>query len=211
MMTKLIVALDGEPGLEARAMIDALAKAGVRWFKVGVPMVCSPEGLWTAAFARLRDAQIMLDLKLYDTRDTVRRAVDAAVNLGAAMLTVHADCVPHVAKEDRLRIIAVRRLTDGTAGDTPVAWETEASGFVCPFSHVAALRRLTDKIIITPGIRPAEADPHNHVSRATPAQAAEAGADYIVVGRPIIAAPDPVEAAKHILRELHASVPPLSS
>ena len=201
-MTKLIVALDGEPGLETRIMISNLAKAGVRWFKVGVPMVCSPEGLRTAAFIPLRDAQVMLDLKLYDTRDTVLRAVDAAAKMGAAMLTVHADCVPYVASEDRLRVIAVRRLTDGTAGDAPVAWETPAPGFVCPFPYVRGLRLLTDKTIITPGVRPTGADANNHVATATPRQATAAGADYIVVGRPIYAATDPVEAAKHILREL---------
>lgn len=205
-MTELIVALDGEPGLETRVMMSNLIEAGVRWFKVGVPMLLHPEGKRTADFTEWRGSKMMLDLKLYDTRDTVLRAVDAAVAIGAAMLTVHADCVPYVGAEDRLKIIAVRRLTDGTAGDNPVAWESAAAGFICPFSHVAAFRRLTDKaIIITPGIRPAGISPDNHVSRATPAQATMAGADYIVVGRPIYTAPDPVAAAKHILNEIKNS------
>ena len=201
-MTTLIVALDGEPGIETRALMSELMVAGVRWFKVGVPMLLHPEGRRTADFIQHLAAQMMLDAKIYDIRDTVLRTVDAAIALGASMLTVHADCVPYVKAEDRLKIIAVRRLTDGTAGDSPVAWETAAAGFICPMTHVAALRQLTDKIIISPGIRPAGAAPDNHQAPATPEEAAQAGADYIVVGRPIIAAADPVKAACDIMAAL---------
>lgn len=204
-MTKLVVAIDGEPRLETRAMMSDLMAAGIRWFKVGVPMLLHPEGRRTADFIRHLACQMMLDLKTYDTRDTVLRTVDAAVEMGASMLTVHADCVPYVAAEDRLRIIAVRRLTDGTAGNDPVAWETAAAGFVCPMTHAKALRHLTDKIIVCPGIRPAGAPADNHIAAATPAAAVLAGVDYIVIGRPIYAATDPVAAAQAIMNELAAA------
>ncbi len=207
-MSALIVALDMKPGMEARALVSKLiADAGVRWFKIGVPMLLdAEEGARTANFIRWGQAQMMLDLKLYDTRDTTLRAVDAAVKLGAAMLTIHADCVPYVAGEDRLKIIAVRRLTDGTAGYDPVAWETAAAGFVCPMTHTRALRHLTDKIIVCPGIRPAGAPSDNHIAPATPAEAVQAGADYIVVGRPIVAAPDPIKVAREIQATLHEAI-----
>lgn len=200
-MTELIVALDDPQQMAEQC--HSLSDAGVRWFKLNARSMMHPERFqYVIRTITARGAGLFLDLKLYDTKDTVRLAMFEAIALGAKMLTVHAECASHLPNDARLKIIAVRRLTDGTAGDDPVAWETKAAGFVCPFSHVQAFRRLTDKIIITPGIRPAGANPNNHVSRATPRQASAAGADYIVVGRPIYAAPDPVEAAKHILREI---------
>lgn len=212
-MSELIVALDGEPGMETRAMISGLqAEAGVRWFKVGLPMLLDPqEGMRTAEFIRHCACQMMLDLKLYDTRDTVLRTVDAAVALGAAMLTVHADSVIHVAGERRLKILSVRRLTDGTAagsikiGHAGPKAAALAHGVICSVAEAQIMRPHTAKLLVCPGIRPEGWPADNHETSATPFRAAEAGANFIVVGRPIIAAADPVKAAQDILAELDAT------
>lgn len=202
-MTKLVVALDMKPGLEARALVSKLVDgAGVSWFKIGVPMLLdADEGARTADFIRWRgQAQMMLDLKLYDTRDTVLRALDGAVALGAAMLTVHADCVIHTLGDDRLKILAVRKLTDRT-GQRP-AHDGMADGIICSVRHARFVRQYTDKLLVCPGIRRDGAARDNHTDAATPLEAREAGADFIVVGRPIIFASDPVAAALAVLHEL---------
>ena len=84
-------------------------------------------------------------------------------------------------------------------------WDEKwCDGFICSAPIAVRLRRATDKLIVCPGIRPAGADVHNHKSRATPREAVEAGADYIVVGRPIYAVADPVAAARAIIDEIEA-------
>lgn len=201
-MTELIVAVDSEPSREARVMIGALIAAGVRWFKIGVPMLLRPGGRRTADFIRHFDAHLLLDTKTYDTHDTVLRTVDAAVEIGAAMMTVHADCVIHTIGERRLKILAVRELTDGASIADGHSDERMADGIICSVQHASDIRSLTDKLLACPGIRPAGWPSDNHVSAATPAQARQAGADYIVVGRPIYGAPDPVAAARAILGAL---------
>jgi orotidine-5'-phosphate decarboxylase len=203
-MTQLIVALDIEPGLEARALVSKLVdEAGVRWFKVGVPMLLhSKEGARTIDYICRRDqVQLMLDIKLYDTLDTVRRAMTAAVSMGAAMLTVHADCMIHTIDDPRLKILAVRRLTDRT-GHRAAALAL-ADGIICSVSHARFMREHTDKLLVCPGIRPAGTAVDNHRDVATPSEAQDAGVDFIVVGRPIINAANPVAAARIILADLH--------
>ena len=200
-MTELIVALDGEPGAKTRAMMSDLMVAGVRWFKVGVPMLLHPEGRRTADFIRHLACQMMLDLKLYDTRDTALRSVDAACEMGASMLTVHDDCLKHIAGEDRIKILAVRKLTDGT-GQRPAHWGRQADGIVCSVRHAQVVRRHTDTLLVCPGIRRTSGAPDNHKDIATASDACAAGADYIVVGRPIYAAADPVKAALAIQADL---------
>lgn len=215
-MTQLIVALDGEPGIETRLMMSRLmAEAGVRWFKVGMPMLMHHEGRRTADFIRHLATKMMLDAKTYDTRDTVLRTVDAAVEMGAAMLTVHADCVIHAADERRLKILSVRRLTDGTAarsvkiGHAGPPAAALAHGVICSVAEAQIMRPHTAKLLVCPGIRPAGWPADNHETAATPALALKAGANFIVVGRPIYAAADPVKAAQAILAEL-AETPPAS-
>lgn len=202
-MTELIVAVDAEPCLETRAMISALAAADVRWFKVGVPMLLGGyEGQKTIDFVRVCEAELMLDLKLYDTRDTVLRAIEAAVQMGAGMVTVHADSAIHTVDERRTKILAVRPLTDGTAAHRAGPAVATVDGIVCSVAHAKFMRRKTDKLLVCPGIRPSGAERHNHESPATPAAARDAGADFIVVGRPIYQATDPVAAALAIKKEL---------
>ncbi len=202
-MTELIVALDAK--LENHTIFD-LVFSGIKWFKIGVPMLLEPERLQdTISFIKYgTNAKIMLDLKLYDTRDTVLRTVDAAVDMGVSMMTVHIDSTIHLADEDRVKILAVRRLTDGTSCHhelSPIL-NVNGHGIICSVWDAARLRRHTRKLLVCPGIRPIGSQGDNHITPATPSDAAKFGADFIVVGRPIINAPDPVEAAKEILRSI---------
>jgi orotidine-5'-phosphate decarboxylase len=208
-MTELIVALD-----DTERMVDHCIRlhgeAGVQWFKLNARSMMHAEHFHHVIRAiNARGLGLFLDLKLYDTKDTVRLTMFEAIALGAKMLTVHADCVIHTVDERRLKILAVRGLTDGTNDHDSIAPIELVDGIICSV-RAASLRRQfypAGKLLVCPGIRPADWPAHNHLNAATPQQAAEAGADYIVVGRPIICAPDPVEAAKHIQRNLHA-IPP---
>lgn len=199
-MTALIVALD-TPVAPARNLFENLRKNGVEWFKIGIPTLLEEPGQRLARDIALW-SKLMLDLKLYDTRDTVLRAVDSAIQIGAAMLTVHADCAVHTVEERRLKILGVQCLTDGTNDHRGSAQVALVDGVVCSVEHARFMRPHTDKLLVCPGIRPADWPAHNHLSAATPREAAEAGIDYIVVGRPIICAPDPAEAAKRIIADL---------
>jgi orotidine-5'-phosphate decarboxylase len=161
----------------------------------------------------------MLDCNDYDTRDSVARDAEVAFNdLGARFLTVHA--TPSMLEAamrakppgDYCKVLAVGPLTDHTDGriDEYELAAARADGVICPVRMVGYVRSAfgTPPITVCPGIRlrgtmdsnPFDAD--NHVNPATPAEAKAAGADYIVVGRPIYEADDPVAAARAIMAEL---------
>lgn len=144
----------------------------------------------------------MLDLKALDTRDTILRIMEQVERIGAHLVTVHEDCVAH-AMGFGAAVLAVGMLTDGAAGRRGFARPTEgADGVVCSVLHAATTRSYHDKLIVCPGVRPAGLGQDNHAAAYSPRQAREAGVDYIVVGRPIIRAADPVAAATAILAEL---------
>jgi orotidine-5'-phosphate decarboxylase len=168
---------------------------------------------------------VFLDLKLHDIGNTVAEGVRSVARLGATFLTVHA--YPQTmqaavqAREGSLQILAVTVLTsyddrDLTAagygaGVRAVAAERAAQardigvdGLVCSADEAANLRSIVgaNMALVTPGIRPAGADAGDQKRIATPAAAIVAGADYLVVGRPITAAADPRRAAEAIVTEI---------
>ena len=172
--------------------------------------------------------QVFVDLKLHDIGNTVAQGVESVARLGATFLTVHA--YPQTmqaaveAREGRLRILAVTVLTSMDDADlkeagyaTTVAAlvarrATQArdlgvDGLVCSPEEAPTVRGIVgDKLcLVTPGIRPAGADTGDQKRIATPAAAIAAGADYLVVGRPVIAAPDPRAAAEAIVAEIAAA------
>jgi orotidine-5'-phosphate decarboxylase len=179
-------------------------------------------------FARtLTDAgkQVFVDLKLHDIGNTVAQGVKSVARLGATFLTVHA--YPQTmqaavdAREGGLRILAVTVLTSHDDADLAAAGydmtvaelvarragqalDIGVDGLVCSGEEVAKLRAVvgTKLALVTPGIRPAGTDPAEQKRIATPAAAIAAGADYLVVGRPIIAAADPKAAAQAIVEEI---------
>ena len=203
-MTEFIVALDFDDAWEAGRLASLLNReAGVGFFKIGARGLMHPGA---DLIDYLSDYDLMFDLKLYDTRDTVAATAARAFALGARFLTVHATpsmlYAAMAAKTDeRQKVLAVNSLTDGSGFNF---WPSgvQADGLVLPVDYEKFIRRNYAGLIVCPGIRLAGGSPDNHVRPATPAEARAAGADYIVVGRPIIAAADPVAAARAIMEEL---------
>ena len=220
---RLIVALDTTEVPRARALADAVAPhAGL--LKLGLEFFVAngPDGV-----REIAGAPIFLDLKLHDIPNTVAGAVAAVLKLRPKMLTVHAAggaamiraaCqAAAAAGADRPMILAVTVLTSLDQADlhatgvgaTPseqalrlgrLAVESGADGLVCSPLEIAPLRQALGPAVrlVTPGIRPAGAPPGDQARTMTPAQAVAAGADWIVVGRPVTAAADPGAAAADI-------------
>jgi len=174
---------------------------------------------------------VFLDLKLHDIPETVERAVGRAASLGARLLTVHAAGGPEVVRAavqgaPDTTVAAVTVLTSLSQADlerigmqgpmsdavrrlATLAVEAGARGLVCSPQEVAAVRAEVgpDITLITPGIRPVGASPHDQARTATPEEALRAGANLLVIGRPITAAPDPGAAAAAIAAPLRRLAP----
>jgi orotidine-5'-phosphate decarboxylase len=220
---RLIVALDLPDVAAAKAMIARLGDA-VGFYKIGYQLAFAG-GL--PLVGELADAgkQVFLDLKLHDIGNTVERGVESVSRLGATFLTVHA--YPQTmraavkARGDTLRILAVSVLTSYDDGDLEAAGyrdgvarlvETRArqardlgvDGLVCSAEEAAAVRAVAGPglSLVTPGIRPSGSDAGDQKRVMTPGRAIAAGADYLVVGRPVIAAADPKGAATGIVAEI---------
>jgi orotidine-5'-phosphate decarboxylase len=220
---RLIVALDVSSVDAADAMVKRLGDA-VTFYKIGYQLAYAG-GL---SYARtLADAgkQVFLDLKLHDIGTTVAEGVKSVSRLGASFLTVHG--YPQTmkaaaqAREGGLQILAVTVLTSyddrdlaaagygagvrATAAErAKTALEIGIDGLICSPEEAANLRSIvgSDMLLVTPGIRPAGAAAGDQKRVATPAAAIAAGADYLVVGRPVIAADNPKAAAEAIIAEI---------
>jgi orotidine-5'-phosphate decarboxylase len=224
---RLIVALDLPSVAAADAMVERLGDA-VSFYKIGYQLAFAG-GLGLAEELARTGKQVFLDLKLHDIGHTVAKGVESVARLGAAFLTVHA--YPQTMKaavearaQSNLRILAVTVLTSYDDTDVAAAGydftvaelvaeraaqahDIGVDGLVCSASEAANLRVLLGHgmTLVTPGIRPAGADTDDQKRIMTPAAAVAAGADYLVVGRPIIASPDPPAAARAIVAEIAAA------
>jgi len=226
----LCVALDSSDREWIRSTATALADH-VGWLKVGLEAF-SAHGPALVEELAAYGPRVFLDLKLHDIPATVGRAAANCAACGASMLTVHAaggrrmmeaavEGARQGVEKDPPKIVAVTVLTslDGTAlseleinrtpADLVGAWAVLASesgldGVVASAHEAAALRRDfgEDFLIVTPGIRPASSATDDQRRVMTPAEAIQAGADVLVVGRPITGAGDPVEAAESIVKEM---------
>lgn len=215
----LIVALDVSDIDAAETLARTLAgQVGV--FKVGLELF-SAHG--PAAVLRLRDhGAVFLDLKLHDIPNTVERAARNCARLGVAMLTVHAlggEAMVAAAVRGTLRgseesghpaplVAAVTVLSSlgggSLASSASLASEAMSAGAgatVVSGGDVAVVRRVVgeEHCIVVPGIRPAGSDGDDQARVLTPEEAVEAGADYLVIGRPITRAEDPAGVARSIL------------
>lgn len=214
MKSKLIVALDVDTWPEATALVEKLADA-VEVFKVGSQLF-TRVGPPILEFIHARGKQVFLDLKYHDIPNTVAEAVRAAASHRVMMLTVHSSGGAEMLKaaagvSPRPMIVGVTVLTS-VAGDVEdevlrrakTCREAGLDGVVASPQELPKLRQeFGDKfVIVTPGIRPAWAAAGDQKRITTPAQAVKAGASYLVVGRPIIAADDPVAAARKVLDEI---------
>jgi orotidine-5'-phosphate decarboxylase len=220
----LIVAADLSDVEAAERLAKELA-ASVAMVKIGLELFTAAG---PSAVERVRaHAPVFLDLKLHDIPNTVGRAARQAGKLGASLLTVHALGGPDMmlaaveganegAAEAGVRapqVIAVTILSSlaEAAGASPASLAFEAitagaAGAVVSGEDVKDVREALgeDPIFVVPGIRPSGQDSNDHARVLTPGEALEAGATYIVVGRPITRSPDPAAAADAILREVGA-------
>ncbi len=220
---RLIVALDVSSVEAAQAMVARLGDA-VSFYKIGYQLAFAG-GLAYAQTLAGAGKRVFLDLKLHDIGNTVAQGVKSVARLGASFLTVHA--YPQTmqaaveAREGSLRILAVTVLTSCDDSDLSVAGynvtvpalaakraaqalDLGIDGLVSSAEEAAHLRSIvgTKLVLVTPGIRPAGAESGDQKRIMTPAAAIAAGADYLVMGRPIIAAADPRAAAEAIVAEI---------
>jgi orotidine-5'-phosphate decarboxylase len=220
---RLIVALDVSSIASAEAMIERLGDA-VTFYKIGYQLAFAG-GLPLAERLTRDGKRVFLDLKLHDIGNTVAKGVTSIARTGACFLTVHAypqtmraavaACPPG------LRILAVTVLTSydnmdlaaagyaGTVKDLVArradqAREIGVDGLVCSAEEATMLRARvgTEMVLVTPGIRPVGAASGDQKRTMTPVAAIAAGADHLVVGRPILEAPDPKSVADAIIAEI---------
>ena len=223
---RLIVALDVSSVEEAQALVTRLGDAA-SFYKIGYQLAYAG-GLGYVAALVGAGKRVFLDLKLHDIGHTVAQGVKSVAKSGASFLTVHG--YPQTmkaaadAREGDLRILAVTVLTsyddtdlaaagydfavaDLVAERAAQARDIGVDGVVCSAEEAVKIRDIvgTRLALVTPGIRPAGAEAGDQKRIMTPAAAIAAGADYLVVGRPIVAATDPKAAAQAIVAEIAAA------
>lgn len=230
-MAEVIIALDVPGRDQAEDLVERLQPEAC-FFKVGLELFTRAGPSFVR---ELRDGglRVFLDLKLHDIPNTVRRAVEAAAELEVDLLTVHATGGRRMIEEaraavrgSRTRVLAVTALTSLDAVTLEAVWgrtavdprvevvrlaalamEGGAHGVVASPAEAAGLRaRLgSGALIVTPGIRLAGDETHDQARVATPVDATRAGADYLVIGRPVSRASDPLGALKRIRAEVEAA------
>lgn len=228
---RLIVALDMPTHEEAQRLVAQLDGA-VKFYKVGLELLFAG-GLELARALKAEGKHVFLDMKLLDIGHTVERAVANATEFGVDFLTVHGQDLKTLKAavmgrgKSRLKLLAVTALTNLTADDlkqqgstlTPselvlvrarLAREAGVDGVVASGQEAARIREVVgpDFLIVTPGIRLTGSATNDQERITTPDHAIAAGADYIVVGRPITQADDPRAAAETFIehiRDAHAA------
>jgi orotidine-5'-phosphate decarboxylase len=227
----LIVALDLPTPEAALDLVDQLGEEA-DFYKVGAQLF-TRAGPDLVRALRKRDKKVFLDLKYHDIPNTVARAVEAAAEIGVDMLTLHAaggttmlEAARDAVGEDGPILVGVTLLTSFTAADVEAVWDKEIrsireevtrlaglaaeaglDGVVSSVLEVEALKRKHGAgfLVVTPGIRPRGELAGDQVRTATPGDAIRAGADYLVVGRPVYADPDPVAALGRLTEEVARS------
>ena len=227
---RLIVALDLPDARQGLELADRLGES-VSFYKIGLGMLTGGGLALANELKADRGKRIFLDMKLFDIAATVERAVRGLVQFDLDFLTVHGD--PHVVRAARAgcggsgtKILAVTLLTSLDRSDLDAAmikqgdipdlvaeragraFDAGADGVIASPQEIRAIRALPEsrgRLIVTPGVRPAGAALDDQKRVATPAQALGDGADHVVIGRPVWAAPDPAAAARAILEEIAAA------
>ena len=222
---KVIVALDVPTKAEAHDLVKRLTPE-ISFFKIGLQLYIA-EGPDVVRELRDKGAKIFLDLKLHDIPNTVARAVESAASLGVQMLTVHlsgGEAMLRAAANARMLGMSILGVTVLTSLNEETLHQVGVSERIN--DHVLRLARLGQKAgidglvsspfetgtlraefgdnikLVTPGVRPSWSQAGDQKRVMTPRQAIDAGADYLVIGRPITAHPNPREAAAKILDEL---------
>jgi len=221
----IIVALDVETAAEAKELVARIA-GGTSFYKVGLELFsgAGPE-LVRQLVAGGND--VFVDLKMHDIGETVKRAAAQVARLGGRFLTVHSSpqairAAKAGAAGSKLKVLAVTVLTSFDQADLEAmgyrGWtvpdlvdefvrrgvDAGADGFVCSPLEVTRVRQLAGPgvTLVTPGVRSAGASKGDQKRVATPEEAVQAGADYLVIGRQITRAEDPLVATRLILKDL---------
>ncbi|MBX9701391.1 MAG: orotidine-5'-phosphate decarboxylase [Acetobacteraceae bacterium] len=230
MADRLIVALDVPDPAQARAMVERLDGV-VSFFKIGMWLLFA-DGTDRLLTDLVRSGkQVFLDYKMFDIGETVKQGVARAVERGVRFVTVHGDpeimraAVAGKGGSDHTKIFAITVLTslddralremgyglgvkELIALRVQKAIECGCDGIIAsPDDRPDEIRRMVrgDRLLIaTPGVRPAGASVDDHKRHATPQDAIANGADYLVIGRPIVQAADPVASARAIIRDMEA-------
>lgn len=223
----IIVALDVPNAAEAMTLVEALGDT-VGFYKVGLELFAAEGPAIVTELVGLRK-RVFVDLKMYDIGETVKRAAARVAGLGASLLTVHSSpqsvrAAVEGAAGTGLQILAVTVLTSFTRADlddigvaprtveqqvellAANSLEAGAHGLVCSPLELSRLRPMAGpgRLLVTPGVRSAGAAHGDQKRVATPREAVEAGADYVVIGREITRSPDAAEVARRILAQLRA-------
>ncbi len=229
MTSQLIVALDVPTANEIPNIVSQLPEE-ITYYKIGLELFTAsgPDAL---KYLTDHGKKIFLDLKLHDIPRTVARAIEAAAQHQVALMTVHAgggrDMLNAATQSAAAmgskapKIVAVttltsldqhdlgelgiqRKLAEHTAALGKLAIDCGIDGLVCSPLEVAAFRHSlgATPILVTPGIRPAGGELGDQKRVATPAMAVKDGSSFLVVGRPILSAESPAEAAREILRQM---------
>jgi len=222
----LIVALDVETSVDARALVNALDGAA-SFYKVGLELYTAA-GMDFVRELKSQGRRIFVDLKLYDIGETVKRAVAQVAKAGADFLTVHGSTAVMAAAvegrgESSLKLLAVTVLTSFDESDLRQmgypcdvtklvelrvrnAVDAGVDGVVCSPLEVARVRELAGPgiTLVTPGVRSAGASSGDQKRVATPVEAMAHGADYLVIGRQVTRASDPRAEFLKICREISA-------
>jgi orotidine-5'-phosphate decarboxylase len=232
MEPEMIIALD-VPSTSEISPVIARMPASVGWYKVGLELFVADGERALVSLADQRK-HVFLDLKLHDIPNTVAAAVRAACRRGVGMLTVHAHggrdmlraateaaaeagptaplilavtTLTSLSEQDLRGLGIARTVSDHTAALADLAVAAGVRGLVCSVHEAAVLRaRLGSAVtLVTPGIRPSGAALQDQKRVATPTAAVKAGANFLVVGRPVLAAVDMGAAASAILAEIAAA------
>ena len=223
---RLIVGLDIPTVSEAERLVATLGDT-VSFYKIGYQLVFAG-GLELARDLVQDGRQVFLDMKLLDIDNTVAKGVENIVKMGVTMLTLHAypkamRAAVDAAKGSDLCLLGVTVLTSMDAADvaeagyaqtpadlvlsrTAQARDAGMGGIVCSAEEAAAVRDILGPgmAIVTPGIRPTGAEAGDQKRVMTPGDALRRGASHLVVGRPVVQAPDPKAAAQAIIAEMQA-------
>lgn len=225
---RLIVALDVSSATQAQRIVQAIGESAST-YKIGKQLFTA-EGPQVVRDLVASGRKVFLDLKFHDIPNTVGAAVRSACELGVSMLTVHASGGSKMLKaaveaagqsSAKPLVLAVTVLTSFTDADVQeigvpgtalsqalhlgaLARAAGCGGIVSSAKEVADLRRALGEgfAIVTPGIRPAGSAAGDQARVVTPADAIAAGATHLVIGRPILEAPDPAKAAADIVAEI---------
>ena len=219
---RLIVALDFEDIQQAKSLVTQLGDS-VTFYKIGLQLCMTGKYFDLLDWLVAQKKKVFVDLKFFDIPATVGKAVKQLAGRGITFATVHGnDGIMRAAAENKgdVRILAVTVLTSLDRGDlddlgfecdletlvlsrASRAVELGCDGVVASGQEASAMRQSLGQgfLVVSPGIRPLEND-DDQKRVVTPTQALKNGADYLVVGRPIIAAPDPLLAAQNIQLEI---------